>query len=258
MLEQLRNRYREQLKRDPAKEFAPEFVRTTNLERQLVDEYGFDAIRLIFEDRNSANYFPLGHFPVGCPWEHMNELDLRSTIEEVFAPIATEIPALIEALSERCGHIYAEKKEATWVLHYFLNMMLYDERPYYLIYTGGPPNPSPQVNPCLAKYDWPIPCDLVRLYAVHDGFGPILSSEQINVLAEMMDPICERQNTYPEGYQYRDLLEFYPDGAGNAQCFYRQGGVFTTVDWDHEVWEISGPQDFFPYIDERLSQLDEE
>jgi len=32
----------------------------------------------------------------------------------------------------------------------------------------------------------------------------------------------------------------------------------TTVDWDHEVREISGEQDFFDYLNERLSQLDEE
>lgn len=258
MLEKVRNEYREQLKRDPAKEFGSEFARTTDLERQLVDQFGFDAIRLIFEDRNSANYLPLGYLPDGCPWAHLNGLELTSAIEEQFAPIANEIPALIEALSERCGHLYAEKKETTWVLHYFLDMTLYDGRRYYQIYSGGAPNPSPQANSCLAEYDWPVPGDLARLYAVHDGFGPILSSACISVMAEMMDPICKEQNTYPEDYQYRDLLEFHPDGVGNAQCFHRQDGEFTTVDWDHEVWEISSPQDFFAYIDERLSQLDEE
>ncbi|MBI1891263.1 MAG: hypothetical protein HYS18_11485 [Burkholderiales bacterium] len=258
MLDQLRNEYGDQLKRDRSKEFGPEFVRTTDLERQLVNRYGFDAIRLIFEDRNSANYFPLGQLPHDCPWTHLNGLDLRSAIEKIFAPIAADVPTLIETLAERCEHLYAEKSEATWALHYFLNMTLYDERPYYHIYSGGPPNLSPRINPCLAKYDWPIPSDLARLYAVHDGFGPILGTEHICVMAEIMDPICQKQDTYPEGYQFRDLLEFHPDGAGNAQCFYRQDGKFTTVDWDHEVWEISGPQDFFDYIDQRLSELDEE
>jgi len=258
MLEHLKNEYRNQLKRDPAKEFGPEFVRTTDLERKLVDQYGFDAIRLIFEERNSINYFPLGRFPNGCPWAHLNGLELTAAIEHVFASINREIPALLEALSERCGCLYAEKKESTWLLHYFLDMTLYDHRPYYVIYTGGPPNPSPQVNACLAKFNWPIPGDLARLYAVHDGFGPILSSEHIAVMAEMMDPICQKKKAYPDGYKFCDLLEFHPDGAGNGQCFLRQDGKFTTVDWDHEVWEISGPRDFFAYIDERLSQLDEE
>jgi hypothetical protein len=258
MLEQLKNEYGDQLKRDPAKEFGPEFVRTTDLERKLVDQYGFDAIRLIFEDANSANYFPLGRFPDDCPWAYLNGLDIGSAIEKVFAPIAAEIPMLVETLCERCGHLYAEKAEATWVLHYFLDMTLYDGRPYYLVYSGGPPSPRVQVNACLAKYDWPIPGELARLYAIHDGFGPILSSADITVMAEMMDPICKEQNVFPEEYEYRGLLEFHQDGAGNAQCFHRQDGEFTTVDWDHEVWEISGPQDFFEYVDERLSQVDEE
>lgn len=258
MLDQLRRDYGEQLKRDPAKEFEPEFERTTDLERELVDKYGFDAIRLIFEDRNSGNYHSLGRFPDDCPWVRLNGLNLRSAIKTVFSPILREIPTLIEALCDRCQYLYAEKAGSTWVLHYFLEMMLYDQRRYYHVYSGGPPMPEPQPNSSLVKYGWQVPGDLARLYAVHDGFGPILSNDSITVMAEMMDPICQQQNIYPEGYEYRDLIEFYPDGAGNAQCFYRHDGEITTVDWDHEVWEISGSQDFFSYIDEWLSLLDEE
>jgi hypothetical protein len=257
MDEQVRNEHRELLKWNPANKAAAEFVRTTNLERQLIEQYGFEAIRFIFDDRNSANYFPLGQFPDGCPWAHLNALDRRSAIVKLFAPIAMDVPALVTALSERCGHLYAEKEEARWVLHYFLHMVLHDGRPYYKIYTGGPPNPSPQVNSSLAKYYWGIPRDLAHLYSVHDGFGPILGCQRISVMAEMMDSICEEQNAYPEGYEFCDLLEFHPDGMCNAQCFDRCGGESATVDWDHETWELSNSQDFFPYIDERLSQLDE-
>lgn len=258
MLEQLKQEYGDQLARDPGKAFGPEFVRTTDLERQLVDQHGFDAIRFIFESRNSANYFALGDFPNDCPWAHLNTLDIRAFIETVFAPIASKIPTLIQALRDRCSHLYAEKTDTTWVLHYFLDIMLYDGRRYYVIYSGGAPNFSPQPNACLTQYDWPVPRDLARLYAIHDGFGPILSNDSITVMAEMMDKICQEQNTFPEGYQYRDLLEFHPDDAGNAQCFYRQDDNFTTVDWDHEIWEISKPQELFSHIDEQLSQLDEE
>lgn len=265
---QLRIECREQLKIDPAKEFIPEFVRTTNLERQLVEQYGFEAIRLIFENRNSANYFPLGQLPDDCPWAHLNSLDRRTAIEQIWAPIAKDVPALVAALSERCEHLYAEKRDATWVLHYFLFMVLSDGRPYYKIYTGGPPNPSPQPNSSLAKSYWGIPRDLARLYSVHDGFGPILSSQRISVIAEVLGPIPEEQNAdsdeYDEHefrdreYEFNDLLEFHPDGMANAQCFNRCGGESATVDWDHETCELSNSQDFFPYIDERLSQLDEE
>lgn len=256
--EQLRSRFRGELKRDPAKEFEPEFIRTTDLERDLIDKYGFDAITLIFEDRNSANYFLLEEFPADCPWANLNDCDIEVAIDTLFAPIASEVPRLTAALKERCTYLYAEKLGETWTLHYFLDIVLYDGRRYYLIYSGGEPSPIPDVNASLAKYQWNIPNDLKRLYAIHDGFGPILDSSEITVMAQMMDPICKEQNTYPDGYNFADLLEFHPDGAGNAQCFHRQGKRNPTVDWDHEVWEISEEQEFFDYLDERLSQLDEE
>lgn len=152
MLDQLRRDYGEQLKRDPAKPFGPEFERTTNLERELVDKYGFDAIRLIFEDCNSVNYHPLGRFPDDCPWSQLNGLNLRSAIRTALSPILKKIPTLIETLCDRCQYLYAEKTGATWVLHYFLEMMLYDQRRYYHVYSGGPPNPKPQPNSSLVKY----------------------------------------------------------------------------------------------------------
>lgn len=255
MLDELKNRYRDQLKKDPEKEFGPEFVRTTDLERSLIDEHGFDAIRLIFEDRN---YFPLGDFPADCPWAHLNGKSVDAAIDTVFAAIAERIPNLTEALKERCSYLYAERAGDSWTLHYFLDIVLFDGRRYYHIYSGGVPNTAPDINATLAKYQWSVPSELRRLYAIHDGFGPIYGSSDISVMAQMMDPICKEQNNFPDGYRFADLLEFHPDGSGNAQCFHRQGDHMATVDWDHETWEISGEQDFFEYVDERLSQLDEE
>ena len=256
--EQLKSQYRDQLKRDPNKEFSPEFVRTTDLERALIDEHGFDAIKLVFEDRNSANYFPLGEFPAECPWADLNGKSIEAAIGAVLDPISDRLPTLIGALKSRCKYLYAERNDETWTLHYFLDMVLYDGRKYYHIYSGGEPNPRPEANTSLVKYRWNVPDDLKRLYAIHDGFGPILSSGEITILATIMDPVCKAQNTRPEGYSFADLLEFHPDGGGNAQCFHRQGDSMATVDWDHETWEISDEQDFFDYVDQRLSELDEE
>lgn len=255
--ELLKNRYRELLKRDPEKEFGPEFVRTTDLERSLIDEHGFDAITLIFEEL-SPNYFQLGELPAQCPWAHLNSNSVDTAIETVFAPIADELPNLIKALKERCKYLYAEKTNRAWKLHYLLDIVLYDDRRYYHIYSGGDPNRCPDPNVSLKKYRWNVPNDLRQLYAIHDGFGPILGSKEIGVMANMMDPICKEQNTFPERYRFSDLLEFHPDGMGNAQCFYRKGDSLATVDWDHEVWQISGEKSFFEYVDDRLSQLDEE
>ena len=256
--DQLKTKYRTQLKRDPGKEFGPEFVRTTDLERSLVDEHGFDAIKLIFEDRNSANYFQVGELPADCPWAHLNDKSIDVAIDTLFAPIADGIPTLIAGLKDRCKYLYAERSDEAWTLHYFLDVILYDGRRYYHIYSGGEPHPAPDANASLAKYTWNVPSDLKRLYAIHDGFGPILGSKEISVMAQMMDPICKEQSNFPERYRFSDLLEFHPDGGGNAQCFHRQGDRLATVDWDHETWEISGEQSLFEYLDERLSQLDEE
>ncbi len=258
MFEQLRDQFRQQLQHDRTKEVRSEVARIMDLERKLVDEHGLAAIQLIFEKESGGNYFALGDFPADCPWAGLNGMDRTAAIKTVFAPLAEDVPTLIAAIVERCSHLYVERQQGAWRLHYFCDMQLYDGRRYYHVYTGGPPNPRPQPNASLTNHGWPLPPDLARLYAVHDGFGPIHSSEEINVMADMMDPICQAQKTAPEGYEFRDLLEFHPDGCGNAQCFYRQAGEFPTVDWDHELWQISGGEDFFAYVDDRLSELDEE
>lgn len=257
MLEELREKYQSQLKRDPDKEFGPEFIRTTNLERRLVDEYEFDAIRLIHGDR-SESIQPLGEIPEACPWFQLNGFDLPSAIRHTFAPLAAELPRLVALLQERCSHLYVEESDGKWLLHYFLDVTLYDRRRYYHVYTAGVPNVDPQASPTLSEYGWSIPDDLVRFYSVHDGFGPILGSGDLSVMAKMMDPICRAENFSPSGYRFADLLEFHPDDAGNAQCFHRDGERCMTVDWDHETWELSGEQEFFTYVDERLSTIDEE
>ncbi len=54
-----------------------------------------------------------------------------------------------------------------------------------------------------------------------------------------------------------DLLEFYLDGAGNAQCFYKNHSNIT-VDWDYNTWEMSETVIFFEFSNLVLSQIDEE
>jgi len=47
--------------------------------------------------------------------------------------------------------------------------------------------------------------------------------------------------------------------AGNAQCFYRfNSNNNLTVDWDHETWEVSNQMKFFEFINQRMSEIDEE
>lgn len=260
---ELKEQFRKELKRDSEKEFNPEFIRTTNLENEIISKYGFDGIKLVFESRNSLKFYKLGELPKDCPWKSLNDKTILEFITENFKPISKKIPNLISSLKERCKFIFAEKKENTWYLHYLLNMKLYDDRDYFKIYTGGAPLLNAEPNKNLKTYNWSVPNDLKTFYKIHNGFGEIydvyfvMANEDIKVMAEMMNPICKEQNVQPEGYSFNDLLEFYPDGAGNAQCFYKNNGN-STVDWDHEVWEISGEIGFFEFINERMSEIDEE
>ena len=146
-----------------------------------------------------------------------------------------------------------------------MDAKLHDERDYYRIYTGGMSLYESNENPNLLEYGWLIPKDLAEFYSIHNGFGEIydanfiLSNEQIRVMGEMMNPICKEQNVKPDEYSFDNLLEFFPDGAGNTQCFLRDDtGNNLTVDWDHETWEISEEEDFYEFIDIRMSQIDEE
>lgn len=257
-----------QLQRDSSKDFSSEFIRTTDMERKIINEHGFDGIKLVFETQNSENYFQLGEFPSNCPWAGFNNLDLIGCIEANFKAIENKIPNLLEAMKDRCRFIYVERKETDWKMHYFLDMTLFDGREYYRIYAGGKPNPNPQPNETLTKFGWTVPFDLAEFYAIYDGFGEIadanfiLSSQEISVMGEMMNQLCKDQGfPLPEEYNFNDLLEFFPDGAGNVQCFYRKNSDsenMLTVDWDHETWEISEESDFYDFIDERMSALDEE
>lgn len=255
----LKDKYREVLKTNPALDFGEEFIRTTDLERKLINAFGFDAIKLIFEYRKSKNYYNLGSFPKECPWFELNDLSTSELIKSVFKPIKKEVPNLVKALKKRCEFIYVEKKENTWKLHYLLTMKLYDDRKYYKVYIGGEPKTNCVANENLKKYDWVLPEDLKTFYAVHNGFGDeyaVLANSEIKIMAEMMDPICKEQNNYPKGYKFNKLLDFLPDGSGNSQCFRKNKKK--TVDWDHETWELSNKENFFSFIDDRMSIIDEE
>ena len=257
--------FRKELKADSEKEFEEEYTRTTNLEKRLIDEYGFEAIKLIFEYRNSVNYFLLGNFPSDCPWAASNHKTMEEVIGSNFLKVKNKLPNLISSIKERCKFIFAEKKKDVWNLHYFMDSKLYDERDYYRIYTGGMPVVDSKENSNLLKYGWTLPKDLKEFYSIHNGFGEIydagfvLSNEEIQVMGEMMNPISKEENVKPEGYSFDNLLEFFPDGAGNTQCFFKdKTGNNITVDWDHETWEISVEENFYEFLDDRLAEIDEE
>lgn len=139
-------------------------------------------------------------------------------------------------------------------------------REHFKTYIGGAPKQNIQPNENLTKYSWGIPNDLQTFYSIHDGFGElydgmnlIYQAKDLDVLVSVFEGLPEDMKFKPEGYKLEDLLEFFPDGAGNVQCFIRNSnGNNTTVDWDHETREISDEIDFFSFIDQTMSRLDEE
>lgn len=258
-------KYISELKRDSDKDFGEEFIRTTDLEARLVRDYGINGLKLILSCKKMGEIYPLGNIPDGSPWSHLNGKFHDEAIDTIFSPIIKKLPKLLTMMKDRVRFIYVEHKNSIWTLNYFLDMKLYDDREYFIIFSGGEPENTPSLNKNLVKYNWEIPTDLKEFYSVHNGFGSeedsmfILGCTQISVMGEMMNPIAKEQNMEPEGYVFNDLLEFYPDGAGNAQCFLRKkSNNNTTVDWDHEVWEISEETNFYEFIDDSMSELDEE
>lgn len=254
------------LERNPELDFDEEFIRTTNFERKIINDFGFEGIEFILKkDSPKSNFFPLENFPKESPWFNLNSKSISNLISENFNSLENVIPDLISALKERCKFIFLEKTGQNWFLCYFLDCKLYDGRDYYRIYKGGIPNLNPKPNEYLAKNNWDIPKDLKRFYAIHDGFGEltdcnfILNCNELRLLGELMNPVCKEYDNYPEGYKFDDLLEFFPDGSGNCQCFFRyQSETNFTVDWDHDTWELGEKENFFDFINEILSEIDEE
>ena len=170
------------------------------------------------------------------------------------------------AFEENCTHLLAERRELDWCLHYSVRGNLHSGVFHFWHFIGGPPRSVPEKNPVLKKFAWDIPDDLLAFYSVHDGFectgrvrARVLSSSEITVMADYMNPIAEEIGQSPEGYCFEDLLEFCPDGGGNAQCFRREGHRdLSTVDWEHESWELDNSQPFFEFVDQQLSNLYEE
>ena len=67
-----------------------------------------------------------------------------------------------------------------------------------------------------------------------------------------MNHIAREQGFVPDGYEFDDLLGFFPDMVGNGRYFWRDGArgeLRGTVDWDHETRQIDGPRTFWDFLD---------
>ena len=117
---QLKNSLEKELIIDSKKYLGSEYSRVLGLKNDIINKYGFEGIKLIYESDNSINYYQLGELPEECPWFELNNYATVEFITNNFKKIATKSSIFIDILKEKCKYIYAEKKEDEWLLHYFL------------------------------------------------------------------------------------------------------------------------------------------
>ncbi|SFG98581.1 hypothetical protein SAMN05518865_1279 [Duganella sp. CF458] len=264
-MEQLNDLIRAQLKRDLIRDralpFEPEFHRTTDLERSILDRFGRPGAEFII-----SQYDLVPSFDATCPWQ-IEGMEAIDAVEQVLSPLRRLLPEFLTTLEERIRWVVPVRSEGAWKLVYLVDRALYDGRPYYELIVGGAPNPTPRLSERAEAMGWIVPQSMRELCMVHDGLGALeggmLASRNLVDLGELMDPIAKEQGFLPDDYQFQDLLEFCSDGAGNCQAFHRHSRDDAdplTVDWDHETREISGEMPFFEFADERLlgQILDEE
>lgn len=89
-----------------------ESLKIENLEATIIEDFGFEGIKLIFEARNSKNIFRLGEFNESCPWMPMNHLSTRKFIQTNFLNIKDKTPKLLRLVESKCRYIFAEKTES--------------------------------------------------------------------------------------------------------------------------------------------------
>ena len=242
--------------------FDSELVRTTELEMQIINDFGFEGIQLINDTRNGANYHNLGDFPEDCPWHYLNNLSIDKAIDAVFEPVHDMVSLeFMTDMKERCQYLYVEKTEGSWMLHYWLMVTLYDNRMYYKVLSGGEPLSGAQPNSSLQQYGWEIPEDLAIFYTVHNGFGEngnsiVYPNSNLVVMEDYIQGSGE-----DDEYSFEDLLEIANDGCGNTVCFFRNTEDdemgHDVVDWDHETGELTDLFGFWIYLDDAIYNLDE-
>ncbi|NOT03095.1 MAG: SMI1/KNR4 family protein [Anaerolineales bacterium] len=203
---------------------------------------------------SSFELFEYGSFPLECPWQIVQKQVQKDFIKNIFQPIA--IPITLDRLIENCQSIYALLESNKWFLIYAI-----DEDTFLC---GGEPTNTPILPVNVISDGWELPDDLRVFYSVHNGFGTLWSLEIFwsshcilpdNKL-DTLNSFFKDDPDFNFAIDPKYLLQFFPDGLGNQQCFYKlKTGELTTVDWDHETREIYHQENFWGFVDRRLFEL---
>lgn len=119
------------------------------------------------------------------------------------------------------------------------------------ILVGGPPDPQAAISEEWDVLSWEVPRPLARLYALHDGFGPVDGPRahwwrDAILPAGDLFPLTRLMRFGEENILYRpgDLLLFCPDGRGGGQCVERNDALAPdppTRAWDPGTRQLGSP-----------------
>ena len=203
-----------------------------------------------------AMIFELDAVPSDCPWQ-VGTRDPARVIDEVFEPVADDLPTFVRALREACTRVVASRTDGgEWRLLYYLER----RRPEAMcvrfpggserevVYMGGAPAAVARLSDAARAAGWSaVPSQLARFAAVHDGFGP----EGVGFGVESILPVASME---PLNDAHPEWLEVRCDSVGNRRLLLRSRSADSfTVDWDHETHEIAEEITFFHWLDEHVS-----
>lgn len=252
-----------------------DYVEMVSADYEAFNRWGREAVELIFNHYRDENIAvrELDQLPEEHPWRARHGADAGEVVRQIFAPVWHRAPELFARFAFAVRAIYTIEISGTQCLLYACDAeQEYGEpREHLSLVVGGPAlsrNELDAVDERLSEYvrscGWSVPSELRELYSVHHGLGRLSSfsgqfdnagsiypAEQLSVLGEMMNDIAEEQNFEPDGYRFDDLLNFFEDGAGNGENFFRSGPdrpPSGTVDWDHETRQISAVRSFWDFL----------
>lgn len=252
---QLKEQYKKELEYNPKKDFYSEFDRTSELQMEIINTYGFEGLQLVLKNENIIN---LGSFPADCPWHSINNYDIPKAIDATFSIEGKTIESgFIDEIKNRCFNIFTEKTKDGWQLSYVISFKLYTEKSLYSVITGGTPQTTDALQKIFKKLNWEMPDELNEFYSIHNGL--FKDGETIVTPAERLQNL---KKTYPDLEELtelkpEDVLRIADDGAGNLIGYVRHHEYLDVIDIDHETLEINNMYGLFGYLDSRFEQLDE-
>ena len=208
----------------------------------------------------SFELFEYGNFPAECPWNEFLEQNQKEFVHKIFQPLESSIPNTVRNLIESCKDVFALLADNEWFLIYVINEDVF--------LCGGEPNVSPVLSNDVINDGWKLPVELKTFYKIHNGFGYlwylgmfwisdcIVPDYKLETLNALFTSLLEHEPDIILDFDPKSILQFFYNGAGDAQCFYKtEDKEVTTFFWDHETRELYHPDDFWSFVDENLSEL---